>query len=162
MEVLRRTRSQRPATLNQSINNQKNMETPTTAQQEIEAAYVKYFEALQAKDAATMADMIAPVFEWHTPEGEVLDASQARQLLEEQVNSFVAVENARAEISEFSLQGEEATFLVTEYITGVVRDEGDATKTILSIDTFRDTMQKTSGGWKFKRAHTLSSEVQTL
>jgi ketosteroid isomerase-like protein len=132
--------------------------TPQIAQQEIETAYAKYFEALKARDAAGMAAFIAADFQWTTPEGETLDAAQAHRILEEQVQAFVSVESAHQEISQFTLNGNEATFVVTEHISGTIQEDGQ-NKRILSIDTFRDTMQKTQSGWQFTRAETLHSEV---
>jgi ketosteroid isomerase-like protein len=131
----------------------------STAQHEIEAAYQKYFAALKAKDAAAMLSFIAPNFRWYTLDGDVMDAAQTRQILEEQVQGFVHIEDAQATFEDLSVEDDGVVFTVTETITGTVRDEAGDEQQIVSIDKFRDTMVKTPEGWQFSRAETISSQV---
>jgi ketosteroid isomerase-like protein len=128
-------------------------------QKSVEAAFERYFTAFKAKDTAYLVSMLAPDFEWKTLDGETLSATEAAALLESYVQSFEFIETARCEISDLSVQAGEATFTITEYISGTLKDEQGNSQRISTVETFLDVMAKGPQGWQFKRAETLSSDA---
>jgi hypothetical protein len=63
------------------------------------------------------------------------------------------------DITELSIQGNEATFLITEHIAGVVKDEQGNTETVATLETSLDVMVRGPHGWQFKSAGTRSSQA---
>jgi hypothetical protein len=79
-------------------------------------------------------------------------------MLKECVQSFDTIETAKGEIAELSIQGNEATFLITEHIAGIMKDEQGNTQKIATLETSLDVMVKGPHGWQFKRAETARRE----
>ncbi|HEX8235471.1 MAG TPA: nuclear transport factor 2 family protein [Abditibacteriaceae bacterium] len=127
-------------------------------QEQIEATCQRYFAAFKAKDVALLTSMLAPDFEWQTSDGEVLNARDTAALLESYIHSFDSIENARGEVSDLSLQGDEATFKITEYVCGTIKDEQGNLQRVETKETSLDTMVRGLHGWQFKRAEAMTEE----
>ena len=133
-----------------------NMSDEETDRKAVEVACERYFAAFKTQDIAYLMSMLATDFEWKTIDGDILPAREAAALLESYVQSFEFIETARGEISDLSIHDNEATFTITEYICGTLKDEQGNLQKISTVETSLDVMTKGPQGWQFRRAETLS------
>jgi hypothetical protein len=121
-------------------------------EQEIRAAYNRYFDALRHKDLRAAMELMDPSFTAHLADGAVLDFAAQEESLREIILYASAIGDAKVNIEQVQAESSDAT--VTLRCVFFYASTGEKPNSFAD-DYLRDTWTNTSKGWKLKRSVSL-------
>jgi enterochelin esterase family protein len=121
-----------------------------TPEQEIRAAYNRYFDALRHKNLPAAMELLDPAFTGRFPDGNALDFAGQAESLRQLILYASTIGDARVEIEELHNDG--ATVTVTVRCVLFYSATSPTKPDSFADDHIRDTWTNTAKGWKLKHS----------